>query len=97
MDGAKYFFYKTPNGEWKGSATRQAMYSRTFMPKGTQIKEAPTKEILMSVLKTDKVPLKEANLSKETIAELDKAKVPYEKDIEPIEKPKIGGEAKDNT
>ena len=87
VNGGKYFFYKVPGGEWKGSFEKQAIYSRTFMPENTEIKEAEDKELLLNVLKTDKVPLKEANLDEETIAELDKAKISYAKigDITPIE------------
>jgi len=81
VNGGKYFFYKRPGKEWTGSFKKQRIYSRTFMPEGTEIKEAEDKATLLSILKTDKVPLKESYLDKETIAELDKAKVSYEKDI----------------
>jgi len=93
VSGGKYFFYKVPNGEWKGSFQKQAIYSRTFMPENTQIKEAEDKATLLSVIRTDKVPLKEANLDEETIKELDKAKISYAKigDITPIEPLPRGG------
>ena len=84
VNGAKIFFYKTPKGEWRGTLNKQAMFSRTFLPEGTQIKEAETEELIINILKTDKVPLKRENLDKETIEKLEKAKVPMT-GISPIE------------
>ena len=93
VNGGKYFFYKVPGGEWKGSFQKQAIYSRTFMPENTEVKEAEDKATLINIIRTDKVPLKEVNLSEETKKELDKAKIVYEKigDITPIEPLPRGG------
>lgn len=79
VSGRKYFFYQKQNGEWTGSTEPQAIHTRTFMPKDTDIKQADDLATLISILKTDKVPLKEENLSAETIKVMDEMKVPYTK------------------
>ena len=85
INGGKYFFYKKPNDEWRGSFKQQSFWSRTFFPPNTEIKEAETKELLVNILKTDKVPLKEANLDEETVKELEKQKISFEAIVKPID------------
>jgi len=76
VNGAKIFFYKTPKGEWRGNLKVQDFFSRTFLPVGTEYKVGETEELIINILKTDKVPLKRENLDKETIEKLEKAGVP---------------------
>lgn len=84
VNGRKYFFWKNKNNEWVGSVKPQAIYSRTFLPKDTEVKQADDLATLVSILKTDAVPLKEANLDEETKAVFDAQKVVYEKEITDI-------------
>jgi len=89
INGAKYFFYKNSKGEWTGNLKMQNFFSRTFLPINTEYKEAETKELMINILKTDKVPLKEANLDEETIKELEANNVVVEETINSIdEEPK---------
>ena len=97
IGGKLYRCCQMSNGEWSDPLADNDFWSTTYMPTGTRYKEANTPELMIQVIKTDKVPLLEKNMSEETIKKLDTAKVDYEKDIKPIEKPKIGGEAEVNT
>ena len=85
VNGAKFFFYKDAKGNWKGTLNIQDFWSRTFFPKGTEIKEAETEELIINILKTDKVPLKRENLDKETIEKLEKAGVTITGNVAPVE------------
>ena len=92
INGAKYFTFQKPSGEWTDPLQRQAIFSRTFIPIGTPYKMTDDRATMLNIIRTDKVPLKEVNLSEETKKELNKAKIVYEKigDITPIEPlPKI--------
>jgi hypothetical protein len=83
VSGGKYFFYKKPDDVWRGTLEKQNFWSRTFFPPNTEIKEADTKELLVNILKTDKVPLTKDALDEETVKELEVQKVPI--DVKPID------------
>ena len=83
--GGKYLFYKDSKGEWVGTLEKQGFWSVTYLPKGTEYKEAETKELMVNILKTDKVPLKKDNLDEDTVKELKKAGITIKDDITPIE------------
>ena len=87
INGAKYFTFQKPSGEWTDPLQRQAIFSRTFIPTGTPYKMTDDRATMLNIIRTDRVPLKEVNLSEETRKELDKQKISYEKigDITPIE------------
>jgi len=82
--GGKYLFYKDSKGEWVGTLEKQGFWSVTYLPKGTEYKEAKTKELMVNILKTDKVPLKKDNLDEDTVKELEANKVTVLKEITPI-------------
>lgn len=83
INGKIYRTFKM-NGQWSDPLRKYQLYSRTLMPEGTEYKEANNKATMLSILRTDKVPLKEENLSEATIVELDKANIIYEKTIDDI-------------
>ena len=85
INGSKYFFYKNRKGEWIGSLKIQDFFSRTFLPVGTEYKVGETEELIINILKTDKVPLKRENLDKETIVKLEKAGVTITGNVAPVE------------
>lgn len=86
INGKIYRTFKM-NGQWTDPLRKYQFYSRTLMPEGTEFKEANDKATMLSILRTDKVPLKESQLSESTIKELDKAEIVYEKDISDVIKP----------
>ena len=80
INGAKYRSFQKPDGKWSDPLEQHNFWSRTFLPKGTKFIEGQEVSEMITKIKADKtISFKEADLSPETKAELDKEKIPYEK------------------
>lgn len=79
INGAKYFIFQNSKGKWVGDPlVIQVFHTRTFIPIGREYKMTDTPELMINILRTDRVELKAENLSEETKKALDKAGIVYE-------------------